>query len=61
MKGAANSELGSEGRGADSAAPGMVRDALERSESVTEAIIETISRHTHLYCPFDVYAKALQQ
>ena len=32
----------------------------EASE-VTEAIIETISRHTHLYSPFDVYAKALQQ
>ena len=28
---------------------------------VTEAVIETISRHTHLYSPFDVYAKALQQ
>ena len=24
-------------------------------------VIETISRHTHLYSPFDVYAKALQQ
>ena len=32
----------------------------EASE-VTEAVIETISRHTHLYSPFDVYAKALQQ
>ena len=32
----------------------------EASE-VTEAVIETISRHTHLYSPFDVYAKALQR
>ena len=32
----------------------------EASE-VTEVVIETISRHTHLYSPFDVYAKALQQ
>lgn len=32
----------------------------EASE-VTEAVIETISRHTHLYTPFDVYAKALQE
>ena len=28
---------------------------------VTEAVVETISRHTHLYTPFDVYAKALQE
>jgi superfamily II DNA or RNA helicase len=28
---------------------------------VTEAIIETISRHTRLYTPFDVYAKSLQE
>lgn len=28
---------------------------------VTETIIETISRHTHLYSPFDVYAKSLQE
>ena len=32
----------------------------EASE-VTEAVIETISRHTQLYSPFDVYAKALQE
>ena len=32
----------------------------EASE-VTEAVIETVSRHTHHYSPFDVYAKALQQ
>ena len=32
----------------------------EASE-VTEAIIETISRHTHPFTPFDVYAKALQE
>ena len=31
------------------------------AREVTEAVIETISRHTHLYSPFDVYAKALQQ
>jgi phosphatidylserine/phosphatidylglycerophosphate/cardiolipin synthase-like enzyme len=28
---------------------------------VTDTIIETISRHIHLYSPFDVYAKALQE
>jgi superfamily II DNA or RNA helicase len=28
---------------------------------VTEAVIETISRHTRLFSPFDVYAKALQE
>lgn len=28
---------------------------------VTDAVIETISRHTRLYSPFDVYAKALQE
>jgi superfamily II DNA or RNA helicase len=28
---------------------------------VTDAVIDTISRHTHLYVPFDVYAKALQE
>ena len=33
------------------------QDATE----VTDAVIETISRHTHLYSPFDVYAKALQE
>ena len=32
----------------------------EASE-ITEAVIETISRHTRLYSPFDVYAKALQE
>ena len=32
----------------------------EASE-VTEEVIETISRHTQLYSPFDVYANALQQ
>ena len=32
----------------------------EASE-VTDAVIETIARHTHLYSPFHVYAKALQQ
>lgn len=33
------------------------KDASE----VTDAIIETISRHTRFYTPFDVYAKALQE
>lgn len=32
----------------------------EASE-VTDAVIETIDRHTRLYTPFDVYAKALQE
>ena len=32
-----------------------------KASGVTEAVIETISRHTHLYSPFDVYTKALQQ
>jgi superfamily II DNA/RNA helicase len=32
----------------------------EASE-VTDTVIETITRHTHLYTPFDVYAKALQE
>ena len=31
------------------------------AKEISEAVIETISRHTHLYSPFDVYAKALQQ
>ena len=31
------------------------------SRGFTQDIIETISRHTHTYSPFDVYAKALQQ
>jgi len=31
------------------------------ASEVTDAIIETISRHTRLYTPFDVYAKALQE
>jgi len=30
------------------------------ASEVTDAVIETIERHTHLYTPFDVYAKALQ-
>jgi SNF2 family DNA or RNA helicase len=32
----------------------------EASE-VTDAVIETINRHTRLYSPFEVYAKALQE
>ena len=31
------------------------------AREITEAVVETISRHTHLYSPFDVYAKALQE
>jgi len=31
------------------------------ASNVTDAVIETISRHTHPYTPFDVYAKALQE
>ncbi len=31
------------------------------AREVTEDVVETIARHTHLYSPFDVYAKALQQ
>ena len=31
------------------------------AREVKDAVIETISRHTRLYSPFDVYAKALQQ
>ena len=33
----------------------------KEATEVTEAVIETISRHTRLYSPFDVYAKALQE
>lgn len=28
---------------------------------VTTSVIDTVERHTHLYSPFDVYAKALQE
>ena len=31
------------------------------ASEATDAVIETIARHTHLYSPFDVYAKALQE
>jgi len=31
------------------------------ASDVTDSILETISRHTHLYLPFDVYAKSLQE
>lgn len=31
------------------------------ASDVTNAVIETIDRHTRLYTPFDVYAKALQE
>lgn len=33
----------------------------QQASEVTDAIIEIISRHTHLYSPFDIYAKALQE
>ena len=33
----------------------------DEATEVTDAIIETIERHTRLYTPFDVYAKALQE
>ncbi len=33
----------------------------EEASKVTDAVIDTISRHTRLYSPFDGYAKALQQ
>ena len=39
---------------------GSRRTGTRRPE-VTNAIAETISRHTHRYTPFDVYAKALQE
>ena len=31
------------------------------ASGVTDAVIETISRHTRLHTPFDIYAKALQE
>ncbi len=31
------------------------------AREITDAVIETITRHTRLYSPFEVYAKALQQ
>lgn len=31
------------------------------AKDVSDAVIETIERHTRLYSPFDVYAKALQE
>lgn len=33
----------------------------DEATEVTDAVIETISRHTHEYTPFDVYTKALQE
>ena len=33
----------------------------EKASEVTDAVIETILRHTQIYSPFDVYAKALQE
>jgi DNA-binding transcriptional regulator YiaG/superfamily II DNA or RNA helicase len=31
------------------------------AKEITEDVIETLSRHTRLYTPFDIYAKALQE
>jgi len=31
------------------------------AKEVSDAVIQTIARHTHAYTPFDVYAKALQE
>ena len=33
----------------------------DKAQEVTDAIIETVSRQTQLYTPFDVYGKALQE
>jgi superfamily II DNA or RNA helicase len=33
----------------------------KEATDVTDAVVETISRHTHLYTPFDAYTKALQE
>jgi superfamily II DNA or RNA helicase len=33
----------------------------EATEDVTDAVVSTITRHTRLYTPFDVYAKALHE
>ena len=33
----------------------------KEARDVSDAVIETIERHTRLYSPFDVYAKALQE
>ena len=33
----------------------------EEASEVSDAIIKTIERHTHLFQPYDVYAKALQE
>jgi len=33
----------------------------QQAVEVTDAVIETVARHTNLYSPFDVYAKALQE
>lgn len=33
----------------------------DQASEVTDAVIETITRHTRLYTPFDVYTKALQE
>ncbi|MYA37104.1 MAG: helicase [Candidatus Dadabacteria bacterium] len=33
----------------------------DEASEITDAVIDTISRHTRLYSPFEVYTKALQQ
>ena len=43
----------------------QLRDWFEahwrEAKEITDDIIKTISRHTHLYTPFEIYAKALQE
>ena len=36
-------------------------DHWTEASDITPTVVETISRHTRLYSPFDVYAKALQE
>ena len=33
----------------------------QEAKEITDDIIKTVSRHTHLYTPFEIYAKALQE
>jgi DNA-binding transcriptional regulator YiaG/SNF2 family DNA or RNA helicase len=33
----------------------------QEAKEITDDIIRTVSRHTHLYTPFEIYAKALQE
>ena len=36
-------------------------DHWNEAKEASDALIETIERHTRLYSPFEVYAKALQE